>query len=372
MCKKTVRPGRFFYSALKLAVAALVFSSLVACSSLSSRTRDYGSDEILRQMQQGKRDLNNKNPLAAQEVWVKAANKIDAVWTQQAGAEKASSLWYAEHAKDFRGEPYERMMLFFYLGVLFYNQADFGNAQAAFKQVSLQAIDQEEKKASYFRLAVLLEAFSLKALGNESSFQNLIQNYQKTYGSLPFSVKNLPNYLAIVETGQGPQKKWSNDDSKLYYVDREALQNRADVQIKLDGKPVEKETMPLFALAEQKGLREADKYAQTKKTTKDLTGALGEGGVRVGSNILGSSDDSRVNTLAAALVLAGLASMIVSGNVVVEGDLRYWENLPGSLHYGFFRIDKPQTLSIETRNASDVVPVRPTDRLKILYYPATQ
>lgn len=47
---------------------------------------------------------------------------IESVYADDESARKARSIWYEEAEKDFKGEPYERAMVYLYLGLIFLEQ----------------------------------------------------------------------------------------------------------------------------------------------------------------------------------------------------------------------------------------------------------
>jgi len=79
--------------------------------------------------------------------------------THGAGPEaaKARSLWYEEGCKIFKGEPYERCMMYYYRGLLYLWKKDYGNAHACFANGILQdAFAEEEQDQCDFGLLYFL------------------------------------------------------------------------------------------------------------------------------------------------------------------------------------------------------------------------
>ncbi len=65
--------------------------------------------------------------------------RIEAVYAHNKQAEAARSLFHNEANKDFKGEPYERAMAYYYRGLLYLRSGDFDNARASFKSAEYQS-----------------------------------------------------------------------------------------------------------------------------------------------------------------------------------------------------------------------------------------
>ena len=62
-----------------------------------------------------------------------ALNRIEAIYADNEKAEAARSKFVKENAKDFKGEPYERAMAYYYRGLAYLAEGDYENARASFK-----------------------------------------------------------------------------------------------------------------------------------------------------------------------------------------------------------------------------------------------
>ena len=105
---------------------------------------------------------------AAAESFDHALGAIEAVYADTETAAKARSLWSAEAYKDFKGEPYERAMAYYYRGLLYLRDGDYENARASFKGGMLQdAFAEEEQNRSDFALLAFLEGWASRCAGNK-------------------------------------------------------------------------------------------------------------------------------------------------------------------------------------------------------------
>ena len=139
--------------------------------------------------------------------WIRAAERIDAIYANDPNAEKAKSLWSEEAVKDFKGEPYERAMTFYYRGLVRLILNDYDNAQANFRRAEEQTLvsEAETYKSSSFAALTYLAAWATHCAGNADSAANF---YSKAASVNSQLVAPSPddNVLLIGETGQGPSK----------------------------------------------------------------------------------------------------------------------------------------------------------------------
>jgi len=145
----------------------------------------------------------------ADAAWLfdRAAERIDAIYANDANAQKAKSLWSEESVKDFKGEPYERAMTFYYRGLVRLMMNDYDNAQANFRRAEEQTLvsESENYKNSSFAALTYLAGWATNCAGNTDSAAEF---YRKS--ALVNSGLKAPdpgdNLLLIAEVGSGPSK----------------------------------------------------------------------------------------------------------------------------------------------------------------------
>jgi len=82
----------------------------------------------------------------------------------------------AEETKDYRGDPYEKMMAFFYLGLLDYRDGEYDKALADFKTASLaDAGSEEERYKSDSALIFFMMAKCFQKLGEPENAREFLQ-----------------------------------------------------------------------------------------------------------------------------------------------------------------------------------------------------
>jgi len=68
----------------------------------------------------------------------KALFRIEAIYANNPRADAARSSFHNEANKDYKGEPYERSMAYYYRGLLYLRAGDYDNARASFKGAEYQ------------------------------------------------------------------------------------------------------------------------------------------------------------------------------------------------------------------------------------------
>jgi len=259
--------------------------------------------------------------------------EIETVYASNENAAKARSLWYEEGAKDFKGEPYERSMAFYYRGLLDISKGDYENAQAAFETgLQQDAFAEEEQYSSDFALLAFLKGWSYQQMGDLSKST---EYYDEVARLRPGFRPPAPghNALIIVESGRSP-RKLSDGVGHYELVYRRGKRFREQTVSVEDAQPVLTES--IYWQASTRGGRPVDSIIAGKVAFKDSTretGAAlaqtGEVGLMVGSLRGGQSG---LQNAGLALGLVGVVSMAVSARARTKADTRYWSNLPDKVH----------------------------------------
>ena len=102
-------------------------------------------------------------PRLAQAQLENAAQAIETVYADNSAAELARSNFAREDVKDFKGEPFERAMVFYYLGLSYLALGDFENARASFKAGEYQdSLSRAEKYQADFALLNFLAGWAAR------------------------------------------------------------------------------------------------------------------------------------------------------------------------------------------------------------------
>ena len=302
-----------------------------------------GDATVLFKMKKGVKQLYKKKIVASKQNFMRVVAEIGAIWADNEEAAKARSLWYAEAVKPFKGEPYERMMAYYYMGLIFMMEKDYGNAQASFKNSLMQdAFAEEENNRADVILPVFLRGWALQ---RQRSFKSAEKQFEAVKHFRPDietpEGSKLYNTLLIVETGRAPRKKdIGYNDYHIKYVRGKRFKDNSAV-FSIDGAPHKKLKLleDIYYQASTRGGREIDSIiagkVKFKKTSKKVARTL----KKVGDDFVNldrGKKDSGGALIGLLFLAAGGISNIVSENVNVAPDFRYWNNLPDKVHIAFF------------------------------------
>jgi tetratricopeptide (TPR) repeat protein len=274
----------------------------------------------------------------AEESFDIALLNIESVYTDDENAARARSLWYAEGRKDFKGEPYERAMAYYYRGLLYVLKGDYENARASFKGGLLQDTMAEETiYQADFALLIFLEGWSSMMLGDWDMAKESFQEVKKFRPDFVIPPRN-HNVLLIAETGNAPQKmavgrgggalgfvegQGFREDSVRFVTDRSAYA----------GFPMEN----IFWQANTRGGRQVDHILAGKVSFRDTNQVMGQTLTQLSLTTLAMSpqfgDDAGVVAIVAGVIgLVGLGQQAVAERTQTHADTRYWDNLPDRVH----------------------------------------
>jgi surface antigen/tetratricopeptide (TPR) repeat protein len=281
---------------------------------------------------------------------------IEAVYAQHDAAARARALWYRESYKDWKGEPYERAMAFYYRGLLYLREGDYENARASFKGGVLQdAFAEEEQFRSDFALLMFLEGWASRCLGDEEAAR---QNFAEVARLEPALVPPAPGHdlLVVAETGTAPVKYRDGPNRAQLRFARGAGFGETRARASVGAEP-----LPLYPIedifwqAATRGGRPVDAILAGKVEFKETAKLAGGALLSVGLSTVGAGAASQSKEAVIAggiMTLAGLAAHGVSAGVKPEADARYWDNLPDMVHVGTARHAGPAS-TVRVRFADD-------------------
>jgi hypothetical protein len=274
---------------------------------------------------------------------------IEAIYADTESAAKARSVWHSEGEKDFKGEPFERVMAYYYRGLLYLAAGDWDNAQASFKGGILQDTfaEQERFKADTASL-IWLEGWARRCRGSTSAADELFAEARKIKPELTPPPPGA-NTLVVAESGTGPLKAHGGKQSEKLLV-REGAKGPDLTTAVLGGqrdRMVEAED--LFFQATTSAGRAIDTILVEKAATKTTTETAGHAAMIAGmgtaagatahrdsrSNNSGAGYSSAERAVGAAggiVMLVGLIAAASSAAMDARADIRTWDTLPHSIH----------------------------------------
>jgi hypothetical protein len=271
-----------------------------------------------------------------------AANAIDRAlldikkyYGHTEAAAKARSLWFDEGSKEFKGEPYERAMAFYYRGMLDLQAGDYGNAQASFSTGFLQdAFAEEEQHASDFAILAFLTAWALERNDNPTR----AEDYYKELALLRPDFKRPPkthDTLIVVETGKSPRKLADGiGHAELVYRRGKKFPDRGVVfGVGEDYAPTLIED--IYFQASTRGARPVDRILEGKIKYKKVREKSGTQIANIGNDLHTASILSGSGTLgyvSSGVSILGALQLFSAQNVKPRADTRYWTGLPDMIH----------------------------------------
>ncbi len=275
-----------------------------------------------------------------------AIARIGGIIANDADAERARGLFSPESTKVFIGEPYERVMAYYYRGLLYWRDGERDNARACFR--SGQVIDSNpgstpESYAADYVLLDYLDGLASAKLGADG--RDALARARAHAGpklSLP-DYSPAANVLLFAEYGYGPRKFAGGQYGEQLRFHVEDSPSRS-ARLVLDGG---RRVVPLPAYddlgyqATTRGGRVMDHILGNKAYFKAAANTAGDVAL-VGSAIANDQarhrerrgkDDNEADAAALGLGILGVIGKIASAATHAEADTRQWNNLPQRLSF---------------------------------------
>ena len=268
----------------------------------------------------------------AESAFLRSYEVINSVGVNNGGRSLGAVL-VSENIKVWKGEPFERAMVNFYLGVIYYMRHDYANARGAFENALFKLRDygEEDQKDKYqqvesnFTLGYLMLAKCYQRLGRpdlaQKNFDRVVQ-LRPDFAALADPVRNeQSNLLLVVEMGQGPHKTTNSDGTFVGY--RPTLRQAGPIPlpaVAVDGRWTDLRgtnvpPVDLVALAQDRKWEDID-------TIRAIKSVLGTG------LIAGGIGDAALRRRADPAVTLGLVAGGLLLKATSQADLRQWEMLP--------------------------------------------
>ncbi|HET8748993.1 MAG TPA: hypothetical protein VFM98_25595 [Ramlibacter sp.] len=324
--------------------AAVLLVAWLACSSAAAGSlaaeeaalaKADPKDRTLHAMRAGVSALREDARDVAARHLDAALEAIESVFSNREGAAKARSLWYEEGSKDFKGEPYERAMAFYYRGLVYLTEGDYENARASFRSGLMQSsFAQEERYRSGFATLMFLDGWASQLLQDpqaRDAYDEAAQ-YRKDWKR----PETDHDTLVIAELAGSPRKVGDGvgHHEIVYRKARRTPEAVAEVRIG-DGAPLRLYRMEdLFWQATHRGERAIDRIIDGKVQFQAGTAAAGDALGRIASegSVVSAAVGGGGGAALGGLAAVGAIASLVALNVKPAADVRYWNNLPETLH----------------------------------------
>jgi hypothetical protein len=249
-------------------------------------------------------------------------------------AAQSRGYFRKESSKTFRGEPYERVMAYYYRGILYWMKGEPDNARACFRSAQLQDSDTvNHEYASDYVLLDYLDGLATRRLAGDGS-DAYKRALAKARLAKPPEFPTNANTLFFLELGPGPVKYATGD----YGQELRFRSQPTPVQfgiIKVAGQQIRFDPMDdLDFQATTRGGRVMDHVLANKAVFKSTTGKLGDAALISGGILaMQQGHNSAADEVGAGLLVAGLAAKLFSAATTPAADTRSWDNLPRFLSF---------------------------------------
>jgi tetratricopeptide (TPR) repeat protein len=287
---------------------------------------------VLNNLRLGSSALADYDLDAAEGAFLRAYEVLNSVGVNDGGRTLGAVL-VSENIRIWRGEPYERAMANFYLGLVYYIRHDYANARAAFENALFKLRDyggdkpdpgQYREQESNFALASIMLGRCYQRLGREDdaarAFRRVAEMRQYLSPLADPLVHAESNVLLVVDFGYGPQKVTDFDGSIVGFAPTFDQQGPVPPpEVDVDGRAyrvddVARPPVDLLVLAQ-------DRRWQSLDTLRAAKSAIGTG-LMAGGLVYGTRRDARPE-IALAAILGGALLKATS-----QADTRQWEMVP--------------------------------------------
>jgi tetratricopeptide (TPR) repeat protein len=262
-----------------------------------------------------------------------ALQRIEAVYANNKQAEAARSVFHNEANKDFKGEPYERAMAYYYRGLLYLRAGDYDNARASFRSAEYQdTVSEVENYKSDFAVMNYLTGWTYHCQGSNTSAEEAFTQAQTAEPGLRSPAPN-ETVLMIAELGRGPVKARDGAQAQKLVFKPGAAVAETGATFDLTGSA----PLPTVAAssvyyqATTRGGRAIDGILAGKANFKATTGAIGDVAMQTGMSQMSGGDFSDG---AVGMAAVGAIFSMFSSAAKTQADIRGWDNLPDAIMIG--------------------------------------
>jgi tetratricopeptide (TPR) repeat protein len=323
-------------------------------------------NRVLNDMRLGLANIELGNDALAEQLLDSALGQIETIYVNNENAAKARELFTKELVKDFKGEPYERAMAYYYRGLLYLKAGDYDNARASFKGGFLQdSFADEEQNQADFGLMPYLQGWASRCRGNTVTAEDDFKEFKAIRSAFPLP-GDKDNTLVLVETGSAPVKysATDSDSTKPRYLKYRRASATETARVKFTDlvaeppPPVKKGAKPMpapapkavdraaetalledvYYQASTRGGREFDSVLAGKAQFKQGANVVGDvamaGAMVAAAVAMNTSGGNQRDSAAAAgiMLLMAVAAKAAAEAAEPDADVRYWDNLPDRVH----------------------------------------
>lgn len=268
--------------------------------------------------------LERRDLPEAQRLFEEAFHRMGAFDSD--GLDATGAILGAEGSKEWRGDPYERAMNSWYLGLTYWLLGVHDNALACFKNsIFVDSSRGEDRFDCDFAPALFLEGLAYRAIGEREMARSSLTTAHELAPDCPALDPARPgNVVVVVDVGRGPTKTNAGEHGELTrFV--EHPERPASIEVLVDGAPAGTTAVAgsVYFQATTRGGRDFDAILKTKSAVKSGSAAAGT------AALLLADDVSKKRQ--AGMVAVGAALLLTSLAIRAEADTRHWTSLPNEV-----------------------------------------
>lgn len=303
-------------------------------------------DKVLWQYRLGLAAFRAGNDEEAKQRFDDAILTMGGILADREDAKRARSLWSGEERKTFIGEPYERVMAYYYRAILYWRDGEPDNARACFR--SAQLIDSVAEEGDYRADYVLLDYLDgLASAKLAADGSDAFARAEKSAKSKLPPYDAQANVLVFAEWGAGPVK-WADGayGEKLRIMDPGSSKS-VRARLRIDDRTIALAPWDdLYFQATTRGGRVMDYILGNKAVFKGTADTIGDLSL-IGAAIAHSEAQRKryegesgrgSDQTALALAAIGAFGKVLSAATVARADVRSWDNLPRYLGFTALRL----------------------------------
>lgn len=280
---------------------------------------------------------------------------LGGIYGKDKSARQARSYFHEESKKTFIGEPYERVMAYYYRGILYWMDGEPDNARACFRSAQLEdAGGGDQSFAADYAILDYLDGYATVKLGGDGSDAlKRAESFSKLSKLPPYNPN--ANIIFFIEYGRGPTKYAGGEyGEQLRFRDNPSLAKTATISV--NGQQLTAGACDdLVYQATTRGGRVMDHVLGNKAVFKSTTSGIGDAAIISGA-VLATGQQGRktvADEVGLGLVAAGLLSKLLSAATTPSADIRSWDNLPRYLTFATLELPPGEhTATVEFQDAA--------------------
>jgi hypothetical protein len=263
-----------------------------------------------------------------------------------------------EGIKDFKGEPYERAMAYYYRGLLYLRAGDYENARASFIAGEFQdTLSEAEQFQGDFAMLNFLSGWASHCMGDAAAADEAFAIAHEIDPAIPRPAAG-QDTLVVADVGRGPVKMKRGDQNKLLTI-VDSVESGRDMQASAKRSAggaslALAESGNVYFQATTRGGRAFDAILGGKAALKTgLTNTASVGYLLTQSGVL---------PVVAVGAVVMFATGLTANEVKPDADIRMWDTLPHRVSIGLDSAPASATYAFQFTGAADHAPGAPVMR----------